>query len=169
MSRSRLRPLFATGLGLFVGASLSGCYTYAPAEFSRLAQGSEVRARLTQDAAVRIEGALGRDASVLEGRVREIQGSSLLLTVPSTTRQVGFNFQQLSQSVEFDEGDAVLLEFKRLDRGRTLGLAAVAAAAVTALVLKTFGEEAGGDTTRPPTGGPSDARRLVPAFSIPLP
>jgi len=63
----------------------------------------------------------------------------------------------------------VLLEFKRLDRGRTLGLAAVAAVAVTALVLKTFGEEAGGDTARPPTGGPSDARRLVPGFSIPLP
>ncbi|MDX1494507.1 MAG: hypothetical protein R3253_10635, partial [Longimicrobiales bacterium] len=70
---------------------------------------------------------------------------------------VGMRFRTLNQRVEIPTSAFVEVETKRLDKGRTIALAGVAAAVVGTVVIVQLNKDSGGGTLPGPGGGPVDA------------
>jgi hypothetical protein len=149
---------------LLAATLAAGCYTYAPAIVASLEPGAGVRASVSPTAASRIGPLLGTaDARVLEGKLIDNASGTLVVEVP-TVVQAGINgsMPSLSQRVSIVPGDLVQLETRRLDRGRTALVTAVAvliggSAAIAAL-------KGGPTSDRAPTGTTSESR--VPLFRL---
>lgn len=152
--------------GALAAASLTGCFSYVPADPATVPVGEEIRAHLTRDGLARLE-ALGRedlDDPVVAGTLVRRSGDRLSLRIP-VSREAGFVRSDIAQQVTFALEELLRVDRRRLDPART-GLAlAGAAGAATALVLLIMGGSEGEDRL-PPPGGPDDLR--IPLVSIPL-
>lgn len=127
-----------SGLLLLGLLALSGCYSYSLVSPDQVAPGTRVRARITAVEAERLSEALGREARVLDGRVLDSQTDGILLQVPSAVRSAGTSVQWLSQRVEISPQALVELEQRHLDRWRTAGAVAAAAAVVGYAAAEAF-------------------------------
>lgn len=144
------------------------CYTYADATLESVSPGAQVRVGISADATARFSDALGAEQRVLEGHVKAREGGGLLIDVVSATRQVGFQFEQLRQTLRLERPDVTYVELKTFDRGRTTFAVGVASVAVGAIAWKALRGKTGGDTRPPGEGGASDARIVRPWFRIPV-
>lgn len=150
-------------------ALTAACYSYTEASLDAVAPGAQVRVGISSEAAARFRDALALDLRALEGDVRSREGGVLLLDVVATTRQVGFQFEQLRQTLRLEPQDVTYVEVKTLDRARTYAGIGVAAIAVGAIAWKALGGKTGGNTVPPSGGGTADARVVRPWFRIPIP
>lgn len=156
-------------LALLLSVPAAGCYAYTDASFDAVAPGSDVRIEVTPEARVRIREALATDQRSLRGHVRSVDGGALLLDVVSATRQVGFRFEPLTQTLRFERADVTHVQTRGLHRRRT-GLALTAGGAVLGVVaFKALSGWTGGDTDAPPDGGTADSRIARPEFRISIP
>jgi hypothetical protein len=150
-------------------ASTAACYGYVEATFESVAPGSEIRVEVAPQTALRLREALSGDQRSMEGHVQSREDGVLLLEVVAATRQVGFQFESLRQTLHLERADVTYVQIKNLDRGRTFAAVGLAGVAVVALAWKALGGGAGGDTS-PPTGpGPADDRVDGPVFGITVP
>ncbi len=152
-------PLFLLGV--------AGCQTFQPTSFDRVSPGERVRARVNSAWADSLDALLQRDGRVVEGTVVEKPDGALLLEVPVQSELRGIEFQTINQRVRIPESAFVELELRELDRGRTLGVAALAGAIVAAFVVQQLSKESGGGTI-PGGGGPVESP-VGPVFRIPVP
>ncbi|MBI4540564.1 MAG: hypothetical protein HY704_13770 [Gemmatimonadetes bacterium] len=157
-----VRWIGALGLAL----PLAACFSYVPAELESIAPGEMVRARVSPQGAARLEEALGDDNRLLEGEVLEKDDGGLLLSVPVSTRQWGFQMETLKQNVRVSQGEIVEVERKRFDRLKTWGSVGVSTAAVTVLAWRVLGGKSGGETAGKP---PPVEDVLIPLLSIRFP
>jgi hypothetical protein len=160
-------------LALSCLCSAAACYSYAPVRTETVGPGEDVRVTITRAAAERREAALPQKGTRLEGTVVRTDPGSLWLSVTTSTRQSGFQFEEMAQTVQFDWGETLEVERKTLHRGRTYLAVGGAVAAVTAIAWTALGGETG-DSSRPgPGDGVSDDPVLwilpILRFALPFP
>ncbi|MDP2955817.1 MAG: hypothetical protein Q8N53_05300 [Longimicrobiales bacterium] len=163
-----MRTTFHLAMLLLV-APTAACYTYSEGSFTSVAPGSEIRVEVTRQTALRFQEALAGDYRSLEGTVKSWDGASMMLDVVSTTRQTGFQFEPLRQTLQLEPADVAYVEMKTFNRNRSIVALSLAGVAAGAVAWKALGGKTGGDTRPPTGGGPADARIVRPGFRVPLP
>lgn len=163
-----MKPPLVRRLLLATVLATAGCQTFQPISYDQVAPGERVRARVNSAWADSLDALLQRDGRVVEGTVVDKPGGSLLLEVPVQNELRGMEFQTLSQRVLIPREGFVELELRELDRGRTVGVVALAGAAVGIFVAQQLTKDTGGNRL-PGGGGPSEGRISHPFFRIPLP
>lgn len=150
-SIGRMRPVHITACVAWLLAT-TGCYSYTVIDPGRAGAGTEVRARITPEAAVRIAEIVGTNGRVLQGEVVGTESAGLVLSVPSVVPADGAAGPRLHQRVTLPSAAIVELEERRLDRVRTfslLGAVAVVGGYIVASQFGLGGDEPGGDKPGP--------------------
>ena len=163
----------ATARTLFLVAAtfgLAGCYTFQPVSYDQISPGATVRARVTGEWSDSVAEVLRSDSRVVEGTVVDKPGGERVMMEVTVQNELrGIEFQSLRQRVSLPRSAFVELELKELDRGRTVGVAALAAGAVAVFVIQQLSKDSGGGAL-PGGGGPTESRVWnPPIFRIPLP
>lgn len=135
----RLRFVLALAVPAWAGA----CHAYAPSELGQVNAGDRVRTLLTREQFDRISEGLPAGERRIEGVVVEADPEALLLEVPVATRVEGIRVASYSQRLRIPEAGIADLELRSLARGRTYGLAAVAAVVVGWIVWDQFLDDSG--------------------------
>ena len=164
---SRSSPTFLRVLATLCVLTTSACYTFRPVGVDELTAGLTVRARVTGAFSDSLSPILLRDARDFEGVVVENAGSSVFMDVPIEQQVTGLRREELSQRVEIPDAAFVDLEVKEFNRGQTIGLVLLGAAALGAFVAVQFAKQSGGASGGGP-GGPQDAILPLPIISVPV-
>ena len=158
---------FTRGIGiLLLTFTVTGCYTFAPAELAQIGDGESVRVLLTREGLDRVresgEPTLeGLDRPVVRGVLVGQPSGHITLRVPVAVRETGFMMSVLEQQVTLPAGSVMMIESKRFSRQRTAALA-VGAGALSGFVVGAILNEAIHPTGSGQPSYPQDAR--VPAF-----
>ena len=133
---------------------LSACYVYAPIEPAMAKPGMSVRARVSGATADQIEPILGiSNARMLDGRLVDIHGDTLIVEVPAVLRaEIGSSIQTLYQRIAIPRTGLFELESRQLDRTRTTIVAAAGGVAIGALIIRAVKGNPG-DEALPGGGG----------------
>jgi hypothetical protein len=155
--KARARRVGGVAIAILLSAGASGCYHYQATTTDEIAIGTEVRARISLNAAERLEEIVAttdETGRMVEGRLIEREQTSLVVLVPTTPGEP--RSARLGQRLRFEAGDILALESKHLDRRRTgllIGAGALLTAAVVIRQLRDSGEGLG---PNPPNGGPTE-------------
>ncbi len=176
MTAMCLRCVWA--LPLLAAAAAGGCYTYEPIEAPR--PGTDVRARLEVEAAVRRSEAVGEPVRFVSGSVVMYDGDRVSIDVLVAKVQSTFQNVELRDTVTFARTELAEILERRLAPVRTAvfvaGVTVGTALLVAALAGVAGGGDDGGNPPRPPptaavlpaaTGGA--ARVSFPVFRLPWP
>jgi hypothetical protein len=146
--------------------ALAGCYAYTAVPVESAPVGADVRARISAAEAERLRDVLGGEDRTLNGRLEERQDSgAILMTVATVPRYDGVALERGRQRILVPREGLVTLEMRRLDRRKTIGVIAVAAAAATYVVVNQFGtEKAQSGTNR----GNPERRVARPIVRLPI-
>jgi len=142
----------------------SGCYTFAPVQGTP-SVGSEVRATVTDEEALRLGRQTGELARTVEGRLVGVTDDSVIVSVV-TFRAVSevSGSRQLRQSLVIPRNGLAELATRELSAWRTGVLAALGASAVAMAVNQVV---AGGSNDMDTDGGlPTGA--LIPILRVPI-
>jgi hypothetical protein len=112
-----------------------GCYSYRVVPVEQAPVGETVRARVSATEAERLRGVLGRDERVVEGQLLAQPDSAILVAVRTSLVDASV---QTHQRVALPRHGLLELEVRRLDRWKTLGVAAVVVGATTAVAVSQF-------------------------------
>ncbi len=136
----RVRNRACCLLALFLIASLGGCYTYTVVPVEQVPIGADVRARISGAEADRLTQELGSEQDrVVAGELAEKQESDILLSVPRSVQHSSGPNTTVYQRVTIQKSSLFDVEVRRLDKWKTTGLLAVAAALVSVVAIKQFG------------------------------
>lgn len=144
----------------------SACYTYTPAGLDEVSPQQDVRLRLSQSEAARLEPYRSSASRTLDGRVTETGSDSLTVRVEAVSELRGVRVQTLYQYLHVAHSDVLEVELKKLDKGRTYLLTGAGVVAAAALVISHIGGN-GGSSGPNNGGGPVEA--VVPVLSLRLP
>lgn len=142
-------------------AATTACYSYSVVRPTDVPAGASVRAELSPDAAARLAERRGREDGALSGRFVASSADTLVLDVLYPRDHSAAVAQPLYDRLELATTEVRRLEVQRLNRGRTIAVAGLGAAAAAVLVSSLFGdhEHAGG------TNGSKPGNKLVvPVF-----
>ena len=149
-----IRAATASILCVCTALLAGGCYQYQIVSLESLRPGMDIRATLSEEAALDLRAALGEVRPDLQGEVLERQNRSILLAVPELGTPVGFGNPSLHQRVRLNEGQVLRVELRTLDRGRTWGLVGAVGVGLGLLIYEAFGRGwVGGPTLRGDSGG----------------
>jgi hypothetical protein len=133
-----------------------GCYAHRPAGLETVTVGTDIRALLATEARIGLEDRLRLRLEYLNGRLVERNGDSLLVEVRSLSATDG---RPLYQRIGVAQADVLRVDVKRLDKVRTIALAAGLATLAVLTVATGFWStgigdgDGGGPNEAPPTGG----------------
>lgn len=144
---------------LLLCACSAGCYRYEVATLDRLAPETDVRARVSSDAAERLRAEIGGEGRVVEGRFLGLDGDRMLVEVPAVRELRGMRVETMHQRVDLAPADILEIEVKALDRGRTYLVVGAGVAALAAVVIAQI---IPGGGSRPPEGGDPPAELRAP-------
>lgn len=147
----------------------TGCYTYVATPLATVPPGADVRVEVTRETAARLSDALAADRTSIEGRVKAQEDGTVLLDVVTASRQVGFQFEPLRQTIRLAPADATFVQRRTLDRGRTAVVVGAAALVAGAIAWEALGGNAGGTEQPPDVGQPADAKVRRFLVRIPFP
>lgn len=122
-------------------AALAGCYSYTAVPVESAPIGADVRARISAAEGERLSEVLGSEDRTLEGQLVERQDGGILMTVATVPVVSGVSVERGRQRVVVPRGGLLALEVRRLDRPKTIGVIAIAAAAATYVAVSQFGTE----------------------------
>jgi hypothetical protein len=137
-------------LGAGAIALLLGCYRYEPATLAIVPSGSAVRATLSSEAQLALRDSLGLRRQTVQGTLVERAADRWLLAVRTDAADWRPGAPPLYQRIAVASRDVLAVEVRRLRRGRTAGLLAAVAAAVTIGVVEVIRR---GNPGTPQTGG----------------
>lgn len=136
----RVRKRACCLLVLSLVSPLGGCYTYTVMPVEQIPVGSDVKARISGAEADRLTSELGREQDrVLVGELTEQRPSDVLLSVPNFVQQPGGPTNRVYQRITIPKSSLFDVEVRRLDKWKTSGLMALAAAVVGYIALRQFG------------------------------
>jgi hypothetical protein len=144
--------------------TMTGCFTYVPADVTTVPPGHEVRVYMSRQALAALPEDIQADGLFLRGALTAQEADSLTLGVPVATGQSGVALTEIRQNVRVPMAEVVEVQRREFSGGRTalaVGGSAIGAAFIIALILKAAGAGDGGNDD-----GPDLAR--APLFTIPL-
>ena len=115
--------------------------------------GVGVRGHLSIDGSARARELTGRDRRTINGRLLRVDETHIEFGLPVRREPGRLGAEGLYESLTLARGDVVELELRRLDRMRTVGIVAVAAAAVGVLLVRSLSGDSGGGSAPPGPGG----------------
>lgn len=155
-TRSRLCGAICgyVGVSMLSMVVLTGCYHYTPSTFDAVSTESYVRAGLTGEKAVDLEQELGGLSLWVEGEVleRDLERNAILLAVPRRASTQASSSTRLRQRIWIGEQEVSRIEIRRIDRRRTVLLAAGVGTAVAVLLARALGIGSVDSTDGPPGG-----------------
>lgn len=137
----RVRTRACCLLALFLIASLGGCYSYTVVPVEQIPIGADVRARISGSEADRLTQELGSEQDrVVVGELAEKEEGGILLSVPTSMQHSSGPNTTVYQRVTIQKSSLFDVEVRRLDKWKTTGLLAAAAALVSVIAFKQFGD-----------------------------
>jgi hypothetical protein len=133
-------------------AATASCTTYAPITGSEAVPGNAVRVRLTGRGAVNVAPRIGPRARQLEGTIKEMTDSSLVLSVRRVVRAAGGEDTYGGGEIALRSEDFELVEASRVSMPRSI-LTAGALIASVFLVARGAGGSSSGTSGGPPPPG----------------
>lgn len=128
-------------LALFLSSTLGGCYTYAVMPVEQIPVGADVKARISGEEADRLTKELGSEQDrVIAGELTDKQASDILLSVPKFVQHSSGPNSTVYQRVAIQRSSLFDVEVRRLDKWKTGGIVALAAALASVIAFKTFGD-----------------------------
>jgi len=128
------------------------CTTYTPIHGSEASPGYDVRIRLTDLGAVNLVPRMGPRARELDGTLREVTDTSLVLSVRRVVREAGGEDSYAGEDIPLRSADFESVEVSKTSVPRSI-LAAGTVLASVFLVAKGAGDVSGGKTGGPPPPG----------------
>jgi hypothetical protein len=130
-----------------------GCYSYRVVPVEQAPVGETVRARVSPAEADRLREVIGRDDRVVEGELLAPPDSAILVAVRTSVVDASV---QTHQRVTVPRQGLLELEVRRLDRWKTVGIAAAVVGVASALAITQF------NTDKPTeNGGKSGTNKSV--------
>ena len=123
----------------------AGCHRYVPVRAGSIPVGTEVRVELSDGAAARMEGVLGRRLTEVAGELTE-WSDRVVVAVPVATT-AGLTDRDLRRPVVLELEEVVGVDVRERDRLRTAILIAGVVAAVGSAALAAFTGTFGGSST----------------------
>ena len=118
-----------------------GCHRYVPAQIGDVSPGMEIRLRLSDEGAERVEEFTGLRRAEVSGELLE-WSDEVLVSMPAPN-QVGMNGRSLQQRVVVGADQVLGIDVREFDRTRTTlfvsGVSVVVGAALITAVAKLFG------------------------------
>lgn len=149
-------------LPLVLAALLCGCFRYVETPGERPAPGAQIRIELGEAGRERMRALTGRERNHLEGTLVRREASGFVISSPLPASAGAVPARGLEERFEILAEDVASVRVRELDRVRTgmlvLGLAAVAAAAVT----RIFEDDPGGVEQPPAPPGPGEGMARDP-------
>jgi hypothetical protein len=130
----------------------ASCTAYTPIRGVEAAPGNNVRVRLSDKGAVDLSQRIGPRARQLEGTLKQVTDSSMVLSVRRVTREGGGEDTYDGQDISIPSQDIETAEASRTSVPRSI-LAAGGILASAFLIAKGAGDISGGGSNRPPPGG----------------
>src|SRR5882757_8101273 len=130
----------------------ASCTVYTPVRGVEAAPGRDVRLRLSDKGAVDLAPRIGPRARTLEGTLRQVTDSSMVVSVRRVTREGQGQDTYDSLEITIPSQDIETAETSKTSVPRSF-LAAGAIIASAFLVAKGAGDLSGGGGTKPPPGG----------------
>ncbi|MCC6318989.1 MAG: hypothetical protein IT361_15020 [Gemmatimonadaceae bacterium] len=147
------RPAFRILLALSA-ASLGACYKYVPLATPQPEVGTEVRSFLTPEGSSSLATTVGRNVTVLDGRLLEEQSNVWRLAVSQTMTAEDRRVSWTGEPVSVPRSAVARMELRVIDRPRTIRTVIVAALGGIAVGLLvrgiSTGTSGGGDPVAPP-------------------
>jgi hypothetical protein len=128
------------------------CTAYTPIRGSDASPGYDVRIRLTDLGAVNLAPRIGPRARELDGTLREVTDTSLVLFVRRVVREAGGEDSYGGEDLPLKSADFESVEASKTSVPRSI-LAAGAVLASVFLAAKGAGDASGGKTGGPPPPG----------------
>jgi hypothetical protein len=141
-----------TALVLVSFLTAASCTAYTPIHGIEAVPGSNVRVRLSDKGAVDLVPRIGLRARQLEGTLKQVTDSSMVVSVRRVTREGGGEDTYDGQDIAIPSQDIETAEAGRTSVPRSI-LAAGGILASAFLVAKGAGDISGGGSNRPPPGG----------------
>jgi hypothetical protein len=131
------RSFLTRGLALAMAATVcaSGCYSYIPTEPAAVPAGQRVRVIVSRAALSQLGDLPVDNTTVLNGTLVRAEPANLVLRLPVTTRQTGFNMEVLGQDVFIPSNEVLQVERREVNRPMTALLTIAGTGAVAALVV----------------------------------
>lgn len=138
---------------------LSGCFNYIPAEIGAIPEGSRVRAQLTPEGSAELERRTGRERTVIDGKLVERRGNSVVFSVRSVFGSESGTGSALKQHVDVQRQHIGRVERKEIDGTKTTLLIAGSSVALgAATFLAVSGDPV--SSNPPGTGNPQESVRF---------
>ena len=128
------------------------CTAYTPIRGADASPGYDVRIRLTDLGAVNLVRRIGPRARELDGTLREVTDTSLVLSVRRVVREAGGEDSYAGEDIPLKSADFESVEASKTSVPRSI-LAAGTVLASVFLVAKGAGDASGGKTGGPPPPG----------------
>ncbi|HEX9607734.1 MAG TPA: hypothetical protein VF962_10920 [Gemmatimonadaceae bacterium] len=132
--------------------TIASCTSYTAIHGIETAPGNNVRVRLSDKGAVDLVQSIGPRARQLEGTLKQVTDSSMVVSVRRVTREGGGEDTYDGQDISIPSQDIETAEASRTSVSRSI-LAAGGILASALLVARGAGDISGGSSNRPPTGG----------------
>jgi len=149
---ARTKNLVRTALASVWFLTTTSCTAYTPIRGIETAPGNNVRVRLSDKGAVDLVQSIGPRARQLEGTLKQVTDSFMVVSVRRVTREGGGEDTYDGQDISIPSQDIETAEASRTSVPRSI-LAAGGILASALLVAKGAGDISGGGSSRPPTGG----------------
>jgi hypothetical protein len=148
LTHRRVRTAFLSAPFLVTTA----CTVYTPVRGVEAVPGYDVRLRLSDKGAVDLAPRIGPRARTLEGTLRQVTDSSMVVSVRRVSREDQGQDTYDSLEITIPSQDIETAETSKTSVPRSV-LAAGAIIAAAFLVAKGAGDLSGGDGSKPPPGG----------------
>jgi hypothetical protein len=150
--RNQVRTVMVSVLVSVSVLTTISCTSYTPIHGVEAVPGNNVRVQLSDKGAVDLAQRIGPRARQLEGTLKQVTDSSMLLSVRRVTREGGGEDTYDGQDISIPSQDIETAETSRTSVPRSI-LAAGGILASAFLVAKGAGDISGGSSSRPPPGG----------------
>jgi hypothetical protein len=130
----------------------AACTEYTPIHGTGVAPGYDVRVRLTDKGAVNLVPRIGPRARQLQGTLRQLSDTSMVVLVRKVVREDGGEDTYDGQEISIPSADIELAETSKTSVSKSI-LAAGGILASALLIAKGAGDIGGGGSSRPPSTG----------------
>jgi len=169
VKRARSRAVVALVLA---GLANAGCFTYAPVALESIQPKTDVRVRITDDAAARLLKDLGTFTTELDGEIAHEGRDSVSIGVSIDKEYRGVTVGTTTQQLFLARSDVLEVRQRQFSKARTIVVSAVTVVGFGVLaagVIQLVDPNGPSDTQPTPPPPPAQLRRPRPHFAIRIP